>query len=237
MAERPGRSCIVTGASRGLGQATALELGRRGWGVCVNFLRDEEGAARTVAMIGGQAMAVRADVRDPQAVAAMFESAAGRLGTPRLVVNNAGIARDNLLVRMTEEEWDEVMATNFRGTLNCCREAARVMRGGQIINVASASGLRGRAGQANYAASKGAVIGLTKSLAAELGPQGVRVNAVIPGYMPTGMGLAASEAAAQAVAAHVLRRWADAAEVARFIADLAELESVTGQVLSVDGRV
>jgi len=236
-------SCIVTGASRGLGRAVAVELARRGRRVCVNFRSNAQAAAQTVDAVraaNGEAFAHRADVRDATAVAAMIETLCDRWGPPGLLVNNAGIARNCLLAKMSEGEWDEVVATNFRGTLNCCRAAAPVMAaagGGQIINIASVSGLRGREGQSHYAAAKGAVVGLTLSLAAELAPAGVCVNAVVPGYLPTEMGLAFPGAAEAARRAHLLGRLSDVEETARFIADLAETQTVTGQVLSVDGRL
>jgi len=235
-------SCIVTGASRGLGRAVAVELGRRGWAVCVNFRSDAEAAAQTVdaaRAAGGEALAHRADVRDAAAVAAMIGMFSRRYGAPRLLVNNAGIARNTLLLKMSEKEWDEMVGVNFRGALNCCRAAAPIMADagrGHIVNVASVSGLRGRAGQSHYAAAKGALIGLTKSLAAELGPSGVRVNAVVPGYLPTEMGMAFPEVAEAARRAHALGRLSDVTETAKFIADLATTRTITGQVLIVDGR-
>lgn len=235
--------CIVTGASRGLGRATAAELARRGWVVCVNFLSNKDGANAAVEAIrsaSGEAFAHRADVRDRAAVAEMVRSVCGRWGVPGLLVNNAGIARENLLLKMTEDEWDEVIATNFRGALNCCRAVAPLMAAagaGHIINIASVSGLRGRPGQGHYAAAKGAVIGLAQSLAAELGSTGVRVNAIVPGYLPTEMGLASPQAAEAARRDHLLGRLSDVDETARFIADIAGTQTITGQVLIADGRL
>ena len=240
---RPEKSAIVTGASRGLGRAVAIELGERGWAVCVNYLANDAAAAETVnaiAAVGAEAFALRADVRDRSAVAAMFAAFAERWGPPGLLVNNAGIARENLLLKMSTEEWDDVVGAAFVGALNCCRAAAGGMSaggGGQIINVASVCGLHGREGQSHYAAAKGALIGLTQSLAAELGSAGVRVNAVLPGYLPTDMGLASPEAADRARREHLLGRLSDVHETAAFIAGLAEMKTVTGQVLRVDGRV
>jgi len=170
----------------------------------------------------------------------MFVEYVERWGSLELLVNNAGLARESLVLRMSEAEWDEVIAANFTGALNCCREAARLMAPalcGHIINIGSVAGLRGREGQSHYAAAKGALIGLTQALAAELGEHGVRVNTVLPGYMPTDMGMASPLAARQAAAEHCLGRLSDLNETARFIADLAETHSVTGQVLRVDGRI
>ena len=234
----------MTGSSRGLGRATAIELGRRGWRVCVNFRRNAAAAAETVHAILGceaaDAFAFEADVCSRAAVGDMFAECIRRWGAIDLLVNNAGIARASLLPNMTEPEWDEVIGVDFTGALNCCREAARLMMQtgrGHIINISSIAGLRGRAGQSHYAAAKGALAGLSRQLAAELGPAGVRVNAVLPGYLPTDMGLASPDAARQAAEEHCLGRLGDVDETARFIADLAEMQSVTGQVLRVDGRI
>ena len=234
--------CVVTGASRGLGRAIAVELARRGWSVCVNFRENRDAAAETVAAViaaGGDVFRFQADVRDREAVNAMFEEVTRRWGRLDLLVNNAGISRESLLLKMAEAEWDEVLGTNFIGALSCCRAAAELMHkagGGQIINICSVSGVQGRAGQSHYAAAKGALIGLVQSLAAELGSAGIRVNAVLPGYLPTEMGLASPKAAEHARSRHHLGILADIQETAAFIANLAEMKWVTGQVLRVDGR-
>jgi len=219
-------------------------LGRRGWVVCVNCRSNTAAAERTVSELrgmGAEAFAWRADVCDRAAVGEMLDAARGRWGRLDLLVNNAGISRECLLPRMTEAEWDEVMGTDFAGALNCCRAAARLCESAgrpcHIINIASISGLRGHAGQSHYAAAKGALIGLTQSLAAELGPMGIRVNAVLPGYLPTEMGLASPAAAESARGEHCLGRLGDVGEAARFVADLAESRTITGQILRVDGRL
>ena len=238
-----------------MGRAIAVELARRGWAVCVNFRENRDAAAETVAAIGSlgnaesqdnaarpssaEAFLFQADVRDREAVNAMFQEVTRRWGRLDLLVNNAGISRESLLLKMAEAEWDEVLGTNFIGALSCCRAAAELMHkagGGQIINICSVSGVQGRAGQSHYAAAKGALIGLTQSLAAELGSAGIRVNAVLPGYLPTEMGLASPKAAEHARSRHHLGILADIQETAAFIAGLAEMKSVTGQVLRVDGR-
>ena len=234
--------CIVTGASRGLGRAVAVELGRRGWSVCVNFREKADAAAETVSAIiaaGGDGFSFQADVGDRVAVDAMFEDVARRWGRLDLLVNNAGISRGGLLLKMSVAEWDEVLGTNLVGAANCCRAAAKIMAssgGGQIINICSISGLHGREGQSHYAAAKGALIGLTQSLAAELGSAGIRVNAVLPGYLPTEMGLASPHAAEHARRQHHLGILASIDETAGFVAHIAEMKTVTGQVLRVDGR-
>ena len=209
----------------------------------MNFRSDKDAANAVVESIrgaGGEAFAHKADVRDAVAVTGMVRGHCGRVGVPSLLINNAGIARECLLPKMSEDEWDEVIATNFGGALNCCRALAPLMAagdGGQIINIASISGLRGRPGQAHYSTAKGALIGLTQSLAAELGPSGVRVNAVVPGYLPTEMGLASPQAAEAARRDHLLGRLSDIEETAKFIAHIAGMQSITGQVLIADGRL
>jgi len=239
-----GRCGLVTGGSRGLGRAVALELGRRGWAVCVNYRSNTAAAERTLCELhgmGAEAFAWQADVCDRAAVGEMFDAVRGRWGRLDLLVNNAGISRQCLLPRMTEAEWDEVMGTDFLGALNCCRAAVRLCESAgdpcHIINIASISGLRGRAGQSHYAAAKGALIGLTQSLAVEVGPMGIRVNAVLPGYLPTEMGMASPAAMEAARNEHCLGCLGDAGDAARFIADLAESRTITGQVLRVDGRL
>jgi len=235
--------CVVTGGSRGLGRAAAVELARRGWRVCVNYRANDSAADDTVNAIaasGGNAISHRADVRDEDAVRTMFERVASVWCPPVLLVNNAGVTRDAPAAKMTQADWDEVFDTDYIGAVNCCRTAAPVMAasgGGQIINVASVSGIHGREGQCNYAAAKGALIGLTRALAVQLGPQNIRVNAVVPGFLPTDMGKASPEAAENARRKHALKRLGDIEETASFIASLAELKGVTGQVLCVDGRV
>ena len=238
------RCCLVTGGSRGLGREIALELGRRGWAVCVNYRSNSTAAEEALSALhklGADAFAWQADVSDRGAVKEMLDAVRERWGRLDLLVNNAGISRESLLLRMAEAEWDEVVGTNFAGALNCSRAAVRLHESAglpcHIINVASISGLRGRPGQSHYAAAKGALIALTQSLAAEIGRAGIRVNAVLPGYLPTGMGMASRAAAEAARKEHCLECLGNAAEVARFVADLAELKTITGQVLRVDGRL
>jgi len=238
------RCCLVTGGSRGLGRAIALELGRRGWALCLSYRSNAAAAEQTLSelhAIGAEAFVRRADISDRAAVNGMFDAIQGRWGRLDLLVNNAGISRECLLPRMAETEWDEVMCTDFAGALNCSRAAVRLCESAghpcHIINIASISGLRGRAGQSHYAAAKGALIGLTQSLAAELGPIGIRVNAVLPGYLPTAMGMASPAAAQSAREEHCLGCLGDVDEAARFIADLADSRTITGQVLRADGRL
>ena len=172
-------------------------------------------------------------------VMGMAEEIKQRWGRLDLLVNNAGIARDALLLKATEEEWDEVMRINLRGCFNMVKVFAPVLKktgGGHIVNMSSRSGLMGKAGQAAYSASKAALIGFTRSLAAELGRYNIKANAVLPGYMPTDMGKKAAGAIKRAREKSMLGKLSDPAEVASFVVWLAETEGITGQVFSLDSR-
>jgi len=237
-----GRKAIVTGSSRGIGRATALELARRGADVLVNYKTNAPAADSVVAEIGRmgrKALAVQASVSDRQAVEAMFATAERELGTVDVLVNNAGVVADALLPRLGENEWDEVMDTNLKGAFHCSKAAMRIMirrRGGCIINVASLSGVSGRRGQCNYAASKGGMIALTKSLAQEAGSFGIRVNAVAPGPIQTDVIDALGEEAfdLESIALRRLGRPEEVASVVAFLAsDMASY--MTGAVLYVNG--
>lgn len=244
MNRRDRRVIIVTGASRGLGRALALQFGRTGDRVVVNYReRDEE--ARSVAQeideSGGEAMAFRADVRLGDRVEAMIKSTVDRWGAIDVLVNNAGIARDGLAVRLSEDDWDVVMDSNLKGPFLCIRAVSKVMmnqRSGHIISISSISGVQGRAGQANYAASKSGLIGLTKAAAKELGRFNIRVNAVLPGFVPTDMGKALSdERAAVIVNACALGRTSESSEISAFIHHLSLMQNVSGQVFNLDSRI
>ena len=244
MAEFADKVALITGSSRGIGRAIALRLAASGANVAV-CARGEE-AARTVAdeisALGSQSFARVADVSEADQAAQIVEATLERWGRLDILVNNAGITRDNLLLRMKEEEWDAVMATNLKGAFNCCKAAVRPMmkaRGGRIINISSVVGISGNAGQANYAASKAGLLGLTKSLAKELGSRNITVNAVAPGFVPdTGMTGDLAEAAIEELTAQIpLGRVGSVEDVAHAVAFLASDGSayVTGQVLAVDG--
>jgi 3-oxoacyl-[acyl-carrier protein] reductase len=229
-----GRAALVTGAGRGIGQAIALRLAQDGIGVAVNYRGSAAAAAETVRRIeaaGGTAIAL-GGVGD---IAAHF----GRLD---ILVNNAGITRDNLAMRMSEEDWDAVLTTNLKGAFLCSKAALRhLLRArdaGRIISISSVVGLLGNAGQANYAAAKAGLIGLTKSLAKEIASRGVTVNAVAPGFIATDMtaGLPADvqELAMKAIPLGSFGNPEDIAEAVAFLASPAA-RYITGQVLSVDG--
>ena len=239
-----GKVALVTGGSRGIGRAIALLLGQEGADVAV-CARNVEAAGEVASEIEGlgRKCLVRAcDVADTEQAGALIASTIEELGQLDILVNNAGVTRDNLLMRMKEEDWDEVLAINLKGAFNCARAAVRPMlkaRGGRIVNITSVVGLQGNAGQANYAASKAGLIGLTKSLARELASRGITANAVAPGLVPeTGMtGELAAEVQQQMLSAVPLGRAGTPEDVAHAVAFLASEQAayITGQVLAVDG--
>lgn len=238
------RVIIVTGASRGLGRELALRFGKGGNRVIVNFLNNEQAAvsvADEISRVGGEAVSYRANVRKADEVDSMISDTVRRWGRVDVLVNNAGITKDGLLLRMTEQDWDEVINTNLTGSFHCIRAAAKIMTKqlqGHIINVSSIVGMQGREGQANYAASKAGLIGLTKTCARELGCFNIRVNAVLPGYLPTDMGARISDVIHDRILAeNTLGRASDPREVAEFIYHLSLMSAVSGQVFNLDSRV
>ena len=239
-----GRVALVTGASRGIGRAIAEELGAGGHRVAVNYVRAQDEADAVVAGIrsaGGEAVAVRSDVATEDGVAGLFATVEEALGPVEVLVNNAGIVRDNLLLRMGVGDWDEVIATNLRSVFLCTKTALRPMikaRWGRVISVTSVSGLSGNAGQANYAAAKAGIVGFTKSVAKEVGSRGITVNAVAPGFIETDMTSAIDQPARDLVKNQVtLGRFGTPQEVSAAVGYLASEQAayVTGQVLVVDG--
>ena len=238
------RVALVTGASRGIGRAIATNLAATGNAVAVNYRSRGDAADEVVATIeamGGTALAVAADVGDADAVAEMVAEIGERLGPIAILVNNAGITDDDLLLRMKPEKWDRVIQTNLTSAYLCTRAALRGMlkaRWGRIINVTSVSGLSGNPGQANYAAAKAGLVGLTKSVAKEVGSRGITVNAVAPGFIETDMTGELGETVIEAVLpAITLGRLGAPEDVAAAVGYLASEAAgyVTGQVLVVDG--
>jgi 3-oxoacyl-[acyl-carrier protein] reductase len=235
---------LVTGASRGIGRAIALQLAADGFAVVVNYASNSAKADAVVSEIeaaGGSALAVQADVSDPDAVASMFRSVAEEIGPVSVLVNNAGITDDGLVLRMTSEQWDNVVNTNLRSVFLCTKEALRPMlraKSGRVINISSISGISGNAGQGNYAAAKAGIIGFTKSIAKEVGSRGITVNAVAPGFIQTDMTEALGETVTEAVSEHVaLGRLGMPGEVASAVGYLASdgATYITGQTIVVDG--
>jgi 3-oxoacyl-[acyl-carrier protein] reductase len=234
-----GKVVLVTGGSRGIGAATCRELARAGARVAVNYRSGHEAANEVAAEIGG--VAVQADVADSGEAQTLVERVEEELGDVDALVNNAGVTRDTLIARMSDEDWDVVIDTNLRGAFNTSRAVARKMlrrRAGAIVNLSSVVGLHGNPGQANYAASKAGIIGLTKALARELGSRGVRVNAVAPGYIDTELTQVLPEPARNAILANTplarLGAPEDVAVAVRFLCS-DEASFVTGEVLLVDG--
>ena len=239
-----GKTAVVTGGSRGLGRAVCLELAAGGANVVLCYAGNEAAAHETVVAcqaLGARTVAVRCDVADSGEVKALMDTAVQTFGRIDILVNNAGITRDGLLMMMKETDFDAVISTNLKGAFLCMKAVARQMmkqRYGRIVNLSSVVGLRGNAGQVNYAASKAGVIGMTKSLAKELASRGVTVNAVAPGFMETDMTAAMPEDAKTATLAAIpMGRMGAAEDVAKTVAFLASEEAgyITGQVLAVDG--
>jgi 3-oxoacyl-[acyl-carrier protein] reductase len=230
-----GRTALVTGGSRGIGQAIAAELANAGAQVVIGFRSGAEAAEKVAGEIGGTA--VQADVSDAEEAKRLVDEA----GDVEILVNNAGVTRDGLLARMSDEDWDVVIDTNLRGTFNTCRAVTRGMmkrRSGAIVNVSSIVGVHGNPGQTNYSASKAGIIGFTKALARELGSRGVRANVVAPGYISTRLTNELPDELKNAMLANTpLGRFGDPEDVAgavRFLcSDAAAF--VTGEVLLVDG--
>lgn len=235
---------VVTGGSRGIGKAIALELARGGAAVVVNYNQSADAANVVVAEIeamGGTAMAVQADVSDLDAATALIKSATDAYGKIDILVNNAGTTRDQLIMRMKEEDWDVVIRTNLKSAWNCSKAAIKAMirkRYGRIINITSVSGIAGQAGQSNYSASKAGLIGLTKSMAREVAERSITVNAVAPGFVATDMTADLADNLREAVLAAIpMKRFGTVEDIAYAVAFLAMPAAayITGQILSVDG--
>jgi 3-oxoacyl-[acyl-carrier protein] reductase len=239
-----GRVAVVTGGGRGIGRAVAVRLANEGANVAISYRSNDataEEVAEELRAAGALCEIFKGDVASPEDVDALFKGVGETLGRVEILVNNAGLTRDNLMMRMKESEFDEVLRTNLKGTYLCTRAALRPMiraRWGRIVNVSSVVGLVGNAGQTNYAASKAGIIGLTKSVAREVAQRGITANAVAPGYVETELTRSLPEEVKDQIREQVpVGRFAEAEEVAEVVAFLAGEGAgyVTGQTVAVDG--
>lgn len=239
-----GKVAIVTGASRGIGRSVALQLAKAGAKIVINYAGNSAAAENVkddIIANGGQAIVVQADVSNTEAVDNLVKQTLDTFGQIDILVNNAGITRDSLLMRMKETDWDDVMNTNLKGVFNCTKAVAKIMmkqRSGNIVNMTSVVGLMGNAGQSNYAAAKAGVIGFTKSMAKELAPRGITVNAIAPGFISTDMTAVLSEQVKSDLADKIpLGRLGDPDDIANavlfFVSGSANY--ITGQTLNIDG--
>jgi 3-oxoacyl-[acyl-carrier protein] reductase len=246
--ELEGKISLVTGASRGIGKAIALKLASLGSKVAVNYVAiedsnkiDADNLVGSITHRGGEAIAIEADIRDSEAVRAMVEQVINKWSKVDILVNNAGINRDTLLLRMSDDAWDDVINTNLRGAYLCTKFALKYMmrqEWGRIISISSITGIVGNIGQSNYAASKGGIIAFTKSIAREAGSRNITVNAVAPGFIVTGMTDKLPSERKEAILAMVpLKRFGQPEDVAELVAFLASEKAgyITGQVITIDG--
>ncbi|GLC87433.1 3-oxoacyl-[acyl-carrier-protein] reductase [Lysinibacillus piscis] len=244
MRKLEGKVAVVTGASRGIGRAIALKLADDGAKVVVNYSGSQAKAEEVVAVIqanGGEAIAVQASVANVDEVTALMDTAVKTFGSLDILVNNAGITRDNLLMRMKEDEWDDVIDTNLKGVFLCTKAVTRQMmkqRAGRIINISSIVGVAGNAGQANYVAAKAGVIGLTKTTAKELASRNILVNAIAPGFIETEMTEQLPEDIKQSMLTQIpLAKLGQPEDIAKAVVFLASEDAnyMTGQTLHIDG--
>jgi 3-oxoacyl-[acyl-carrier protein] reductase len=238
-----GKVAVVTGAARGIGRSISLALSEAGANVALLDLKTDslQGVFDEISTSGGEASMYACDITDPDAVTAVFSTIVEQHGALHILVNNAGITRDNLLMRLSSEDWEAPIRTNLTGAFNCIKAVVRPMmkqRSGRIINIASVVGVMGNAGQANYAASKAGLIGLTKSTAKEFGSRGITVNAIAPGFITTDMTADLPESTIQKLTENIpLGRMGKPEDVASAVAFLASDKAgyITGQTLLVDG--
>jgi len=239
-----GKTAVVTGGSRGIGRAICIELAKQGANVVVNYSGSEDKAKQVVSEIedlGVKAIAIQANVADSAAVDAMMKQTIEVFGTLDILVNNAGITRDNLLMRMKEQEWDDVVDTNLKGVFLCTKAVTRQMmkqRAGRIINISSIVGVAGNPGQANYVAAKAGVIGLTKTCAQELASRNILVNAIAPGFITTEMTDSLPEELKEAMLKQIpLAKLGQPEDVAKAVVFFASDNAnyITGQTLHIDG--
>jgi 3-oxoacyl-[acyl-carrier protein] reductase len=245
MAQFTDRVAVVTGASRGIGRAIALELAKRGASLVVNYIdpfeNDANGVVKEIEALGSQAIAVKANVTQAAEVEALMKAAADHFGKIDILVNNAGTTRDNLIMLMKEEDWDLVLGINLKGAWLCSKAAVKLMmrkRYGRIVNISSVSGIAGQGGQTNYSSSKAGLIGLTKALAREVAGRQITVNAVAPGFVKTDLTANLPKELLDELNKRIpLERWGTVEDIAYAVAFLASDEAsyITGHILSVDG--
>ncbi len=244
MFDLTGKAALVTGGSRGIGRGIAVALARHGASVAVNYNRSEaqaEEVREEIESLGGTAITIQADVRDPAEAERLITTAVEKLGHLDILVNNAGFNRDNLILRMSMEDWDEVMDTNLRAVFICTKAALRPMmkqRWGRVINIGSVSGLGGNAGQANYAAAKSGLVGLTRAVAREMGSRNITSNLIAPGLVITELTKDIRQEIVDAVMRRlILTRYGKTEEIGAAVVFLASEEAsyITGQIINVDG--
>jgi 3-oxoacyl-[acyl-carrier protein] reductase len=232
--------CLITGSSRGLGRSIALALGAVGHSVAVHYKDDRDGAEDVASKLNDP-LIVQADVRNPEEVKSCIEKVIGKWGRIDLLVNNAGITKESLLIRTSEEDFDEVIDTDLKGPFNFIRTSAHYMmkqQSGHIVNISSYAGLKGKEGLSAYSAAKAGLIGMTMSAAKELSRYNIMVNAVLPGYMLTDMGDASTgRGKEQALKESIVKEYSDPASAAEFICYLAGTRGITGQVFNLDSRI
>jgi 3-oxoacyl-[acyl-carrier protein] reductase len=233
------RVAVVTGASRGLGREISVTLGKAGYNVAVNYNKSPRQAAEVARLAGVCSVAIKADVGSLHEVKAMSQEVSRRWGRIDVLINNAGITRDGLLINYSEDNWDEVMRVNLKGCFNTVRSLVPLMiqsGGGHIINISSRS-WRGKAGQTAYSASKASILGLTVTLARELAEYNIRVNSILPGYMATDMGAKARDAMPKAMRESLMGCLSSPGEVSGFVAGLLSTKDITGQTFVLDTRI
>lgn len=239
-----GKVALVTGGSRGIGREIALTLASYGATVIINYCGSKEKAEEVLELIqsnGGRASLYQGNIKDAKVVKEMFSTILSEYKKIDILVNNAGITRDNLIIKMSEEEWDEVIDVNLKGMFLCLQQASTVMlkqRNGSIINISSISGITGNPGQINYSAAKAGVIGMTKTLAKEIGKRGIRVNAIAPGYINTDMTAVLKDDLKEQISNLVpLKRLGECKDIAEMVAFIASDKAsyITGQVIQIDG--
>ncbi|MCI6277224.1 MAG: 3-oxoacyl-[acyl-carrier-protein] reductase [Clostridium sp.] len=239
-----GKCAVVTGGNRGIGRAIAVKLAKEGASIIINYRSDEEGALETLRLIeelGGKAQIFKADVSKTQEALNLINYSKEKFNGIDILVNNAGITKDGLILRMKEEDFDKVIEVNLKGTFNCIKHAVPVMlkkKEGVILNISSVAGVMGNVGQCNYSASKAGIIGLTKSLAKELGGKNIRINAIAPGFINTDMTKYLSDEVKENIRkSTALKKFGEPEDIAETAAFLCSKSGgyITGQVISVDG--